>query len=58
MTTQDRLKAPPHLNGCHRHTYEAIFRYPASHNLEWHDVRSLLAALLAQAREFFASKGV
>ena len=45
MTTQDRLTAPPHLNGRHQHTYEAIFRHPAAHNLEWHDVRSLLAAL-------------
>jgi hypothetical protein len=45
MTTQDRPKNPPHLNGRHQHTYEAIFRHPAAHNLEWHDVRSLLAAL-------------
>ena len=45
MTTQDRLKSLPHLNGRHQHTYEAIFRHPAAHNLEWHDVRSLLAAL-------------
>jgi hypothetical protein len=45
MTTQDRLQTPPHLNGHHRHTYEAIFRHPAAHNLEWHDVRSLLASL-------------
>jgi hypothetical protein len=45
MTTQDRLTTPPHLNGRHRHTYEAIFRHPTAHNLEWHDVRSLLAAL-------------
>jgi hypothetical protein len=42
MTTQDRLETPVHLNGRHRHTYEAIFRHPAAHNLEWHDVRSLL----------------
>ena len=45
MTTQDRLEALPHLDGRHQHTYEAIFRHPAAHNLEWHDVRSLLAAL-------------
>ena len=45
MTTQARIDAPPDMNGRHRHTYEAIFRHPAAHNLEWHDVRSLLAAL-------------
>jgi len=45
MTTQDRLSRIPDLNGRHRHTYEAIFRHPAAHNLEWHDVRSLLDAL-------------
>ena len=43
--TLDQLKIPPHLNGRHQHTYEAIFRHPAAHNLEWHDVRSLLDAL-------------
>ena len=36
---------PPKLNGRHQRTYEAIFRHPAAHNLEWHDVRSLLDAL-------------
>jgi hypothetical protein len=45
MKTQDRSETPPHLNGRHRHTYEAIFRHPAAHNLEWHDVRSLLDTL-------------
>jgi hypothetical protein len=45
MATQNQLKTPPHLNGRHQHTYEAIFRHPAAHNLEWHDVRSLLDAL-------------
>ena len=45
MTTPDKLTSLPHLNGRHRHTYEAIFRHPVAHNLEWHDVRSLLAAL-------------
>jgi hypothetical protein len=33
------------MSGHHRHTYEAIFRHPLAHNLEWHDVRSLLDAL-------------
>jgi hypothetical protein len=36
---------PSDLNGRHRHTYETIFRHPVAHNLEWHDVRSLLAAV-------------
>jgi hypothetical protein len=45
MKTNDRPTAPADLNGRHRHTYEAIFRHPAAHNLEWHDVRSLLDAL-------------
>jgi hypothetical protein len=45
MTANDRLKTLPHLNGRHQHTYETIFRHPAAHNLEWHDVRSLLAAV-------------
>jgi hypothetical protein len=45
MTTQNQHKTPPHLNGRHKHTYEAIFRHPAAHNLEWHDVRSLLGAV-------------
>jgi hypothetical protein len=45
MTTQERLKTPPYLNGRHKHTYDAIFRHPTAHNLEWHDVRSLLDSL-------------
>ena len=45
MTTQVQFDAPSHLNARHQHTYEAIFRHPAAHNLEWHDVRSLLGAL-------------
>jgi hypothetical protein len=45
MTMQNQLKTPPQLNGRHKHTYEAIFRHPAAHNLEWHDVRSLLSAM-------------
>jgi hypothetical protein len=45
MTTPTELKAPPNMNGRHQHTYDAIFRHPTAHNLEWHDVRSLLEAL-------------
>ena len=32
----------PHLNGRHRTTLDSLFRNPASHNIEWHDVLSLL----------------
>jgi hypothetical protein len=45
MTIQDHPKTPPSLNGRHKQTYEAIFRHPTAHNLEWHDVHSLLAAV-------------
>lgn len=31
-----------HLNGHHRKTLASIFGHPASHNVEWHDVLSLL----------------
>jgi len=51
MTTASRHTVPPDLNGRHRHTYEAIFRHPAAHNLEWHDVRSLLAAVAGVVEE-------
>lgn len=35
----------PHLNGHHRVTLAAIFTHPAPHNIEWHDVLSLLGHL-------------
>ena len=47
--TEYKLEPPPHLNARHQHTYDAIFRHPAAHNLEWHDVRSLLEALAVVA---------
>ena len=31
-----------HLNRHHRVTVEGIFRHPVGHNIEWHDVLSLL----------------
>ena len=31
-----------HLNGHHRMTLASIFSHPESHNVEWHDVLSLL----------------
>ncbi len=30
------------LNGHHRATVEKIFQHPVSHNIQWHDVVSLL----------------
>jgi hypothetical protein len=33
------------LNSHQRDTLAVIFRHPLSHNLEWHDVLSLLGAL-------------
>ena len=45
MATEVRDAAPLHLSGHHKKTYEAIFRHPVAHNLEWHDVRSLLEAV-------------
>ena len=36
---------PHHLDGHHRDTVEEIFRHPVSHNIQWHDVQSLLRAV-------------
>ena len=30
------------LDGHNRHTLERLFAHPTSHNIQWHDVRSLL----------------
>jgi hypothetical protein len=35
----------PDLNAHHRATVEAIFRHPVGHNIEWHDVVSLLRSV-------------
>jgi hypothetical protein len=35
----------PSLDGVHRRTYEAIYRNPTAHNLEWGDVRRLLETI-------------
>ena len=37
--------SPDLLSGSHRRTYEAIFRHPAAHNLQWHDVLALFRHL-------------
>lgn len=39
------MGAPEHLNSHHRETVAQIFRHPTSHNIEWHQVLSLLNAL-------------
>jgi hypothetical protein len=36
---------PIHLNSHHRDTLAQIFAHPAGHNIEWHDVLSLLEAV-------------
>jgi hypothetical protein len=33
------------LDGHHRVTLEKIYRHPVSHNIQWHDVLSLLEAV-------------
>jgi hypothetical protein len=35
----------PHLDNRHRNTLRQIFEHPVSHNIEWHAVTSLLAAI-------------
>ncbi len=34
-----------HLDNHHRNTLHQIFAHPASHNIEWHAVTSLLGAI-------------
>ena len=36
---------PMHLSGHHRDTLLQIFQEPTGHNVEWHDVMSLLGAI-------------
>jgi len=36
---------PPHLSSHHRDTLLQIFEEPTNHNVEWHDVMSLLGAV-------------
>ena len=36
---------PVHLNNHHRNTLRQLLQHPASHNIEWHDVVSLLQAV-------------
>jgi hypothetical protein len=39
------MDSPAHLNGHQRDTLAQIFRHPTSHNIEWHDILSLLNAV-------------
>jgi len=39
------MSESPKLDAHHRLTVEKIFRHPAGHNIEWHDVRSLLESV-------------
>ena len=36
---------PESLDGRHRDTLRRIFEHPTSHNIEWHEVTSLLEAV-------------
>jgi hypothetical protein len=38
------------LDSHHQATVEKIFRHPTSHNIEWHDVLSLLESVAAVTR--------
>ena len=38
------VSRPQHLSGRHRDTLLEIFQHPTKHNIEWHDVLSLLEA--------------
>ena len=42
---------PVHLNNPHRDTLDQILRHPASSNIEWKRVRSLLEAVADTTRE-------
>jgi hypothetical protein len=39
------------LDGRHRATVEKIFNHPVSHNIQWHDVLSLLQSLAVVTEE-------
>ena len=43
--TQSTTPDPPNLSGPHLDTLSQLFRHPTSHNIEWHDVLSLLEAV-------------
>lgn len=43
--TQSATPDPASLSGPHLETLSQLFRHPTSHNIEWHDVLSLLEAV-------------
>ena len=43
--TQSAIPEPPNLSGPHLDTLSQLFRHPTSHNIESHDVLSLLEAV-------------
>lgn len=42
LPTSQNIASPAALSGSHLRAYEAIFRHPLAHNLEWHDVYAML----------------
>lgn len=51
MTDQPTTPGVAHLDSHHRDTLASIFRHPAGHNIEWHDVVSLLEAVASVTEE-------
>ena len=47
----EQFRAATHLNSDHRDSLKRIFGHPASGNIEWRQVRSLLEALGAATEE-------
>jgi hypothetical protein len=49
MHPADPMEAPmtdePKMDSHHRKTVEKLFTHPTSHNIQWHDVLSLLEAV-------------
>jgi len=39
------------LSSTHQKTYNAVFQHPIAHNLQWHDLRSLLSTLADETEE-------
>jgi hypothetical protein len=45
------MKEHSELDGHHRATLEKIFNHPVSHNIQWHDVLSLLESVATVTAE-------
>jgi hypothetical protein len=45
MSDENPSDPPVQLSSHHRDTLQQIFRHPSGHNIEWHDVLSLLEAV-------------